>query len=819
MTGVVIKARSIADGPVDTSFVRWISDVGESASSGCGRKGAQLAKLAEHGFDIPEGFCVTSEAYELHADPLFPQSDELIKNERSLAVDYWDMLNAELEPQFVDKVLHEYRNLKKTCPGPVAVRSSSSLEDLDRQSFAGQYETNLNVSEETELLNAIRRCWASYWSQEAARYREEAGIDHGRYSMAVIVQTMVRSKFAGVLFTQSTTYQHLDAAVIEFVSGTGEDLVGGDARARRCVVDRGSRRLLSCNYRNSELDSDLLDRLLSLSFEIEKHMGGPQDIEWSIDEADRIWFLQTRPITRTLHTQTSAPQAWERIYGEPFSPLGCDLAIRRHSVWVEAINRFHSTGFESEAEVVDGFLFHNPSWRSPGWLLRLRMLFWKISRWLGAARNIRNYLDSALPKHLQLITKIEQADLTRLDLEALMRNLDVSIQAYLNLQRTSYPAIALATTSVSILDRLCRLFFRKGVKFRAPDFLAGLDNLTVDRDLRLYELGQSLIKLHPADEISILDHAAPAAPKLEDSAANKMQLRLQRFVNLYGYIWADRYPRDPAWELKLDALTASLEQVKKSAHNGSGLPAHHKGQKQKRVQAVTTAREQLSVVWLLFRPVLRRAEKLFPHKEDRNHYVYHAVAVIRKCALEIGRRLEARDVLESERDIFFLTWSEIREIILRNVDSTIFRHAIASRKLTYHQSRQASRVQSAARQLAANDRPGTIDVSDCVFEGDPCSSGIATGRARLVRGFGELDEVKPGDIMVCSNMRPAWSTVLGRAGGIVVETGSLLSHGATLAREYGVPAVMNVPGITQIVHDGDRITVDGYNGTLSIERV
>lgn len=804
--------------PVDASFVKWISEVDESASTSCGQKVIQLAKLAARGFAVPEGFCVTSGAYKLHAQPLFPQSRELSEDGRSFTVDYRDMLQVELEPLFVDRVVHNYRLLKEICPGPVAVRSSSTAEDLDSQSFAGLYETTLNVREESELLDAIRRCWASYWSQEAVRYREEAGIDHSQHAMAVLVQTMVRSKFSGVLFTQSTTYQHTDAAVIEYVPGIGETLVSGDARARRCVVERGSRRLLSRASWGSELDPALLDRLLSLSFEIEEYLGDPQDIEWCIDDADRIWFLQTRPITRSVDAQASAPAEWTRLYGEPFSPLGCDLAIRRHRLWVEAINDYHKTGFVPQAEVVDGFLYHSASWRSPGPLLHIWMRAWKIFRWLTADRIIRDYSDSILPTHLQRLNRIEQLSIARLDSAALMRNFDAAILAYLDLQRTSYPILSLAMASVAILDRLCRLFFRKGVRYRAPDFLDGLDNLTVDRDLSLYRLGRAMVELQGADEISNLDYAFLVAPEWEGSAGKMFQRELERFIDMYGYIWADRYPRDPAWELNRDALAAALAHAAKSALNGSGLPEHHSRQKQNRAQTVKTASRQLSVFWPLFRRILRQAEGLFPHKENRNHYVYHAVAVIRKYALEIGRRLEARNVLESERDIFFLTWSEIRETLRSDVKDSVYKRAVVNRKHTYQRSSQKRYVPNAGLRLSGIHRSEASDDGATVFAGDPCSSGLVTGRARLVRGFGELDQVKSGDIVVCSQMRPAWSTVLGRAGGIVVETGSLLSHGATLAREYGVPAVMNIPGITRIVHDGETITVDGHNGTVSIER-
>jgi pyruvate,water dikinase len=225
------------------------------------------------------------------------------------------------------------------------------------------------------------------------------------------------------------------------------------------------------------------------------------------------------------------------------------------------------------------------------------------------------------------------------------------------------------------------------------------------------------------------------------------------------------------------------------------------------------------VRWYLFRSALQRAEQLFPHKENRNHDVYDIVMIIRKYSLEIGQRLRAEQILQSEADIFFLKWDEIQAAVMHREISPELRLQIGRRKQIYQSSRALTLERSAPPLPYPARLMGGENAESLLLTGEPCSPGVAAGPACVVRTFDGLKRVHPGDIVVCSHMRPAWSPVLAKARGLVVETGGLLSHGATLAREYGVPTVMNVPGLTSHVSQGDHLIVDGHLGTVLIEKM
>jgi pyruvate,water dikinase len=471
-------------------------------------------------------------------------------------------------------------------------------------------------------------------------------------------------------------------------------------------------------------------------------------------------------------------------------------------------------------QVVGGVLYYDiPGWRSPGRLMRVWMVTWKLVRWLGAGRIYRDYVDRTLPEHLAALKDIEERDISGVRSKELSRGFVAAIDAYLGFQETSYPMIAVAMTSVGILDRLCRLLFGKGARLRAHDFLAGLENATVKRDLALYSLGGLLAEVLSRDEISNLDCGAVLGVQANAGGGKRFSRELERFLASYGYIWADRYPRDPAWELNEESMVASLKRAAERSVTGGGLPEQHSGQRRHRAHVLQKATDQVRWSGPLFRWFLNRAEQFFPHKENRNHYVYHAVMVIKEYALEIGRRLEEQRLLESRREVFFLKSNEILDALSGSMNAATIRRCVRERSQAFERGRQEQHRLNSGFEAEEVWRSNGQGQYLAELAGEPCSSGWVAGPARLVLGFGDLGQVRPGDIVVCGHMRPAWSTVLARAGGVVVETGNLLSHGATLAREYGVPAVMNVPGITRVVREGDRLTVDGNAGRVAIERL
>lgn len=803
----------------DPAGMIWLHQTGMADRGVTGGKAARLGELERAGFRVPRGFCIPASAYRQHvleADP--SRFKELVEKGEFAQLRAW-ILEQEIEGKVKQAILNEYQALISEARLGLAVRSSATAEDLAQHSFAGLYASFLEIQTEAQLLTAIRRCWASFWSDEAVAYRERAGIDHAAHSMAVLVQAMAPAVVAGVMFTQISR-QNPEIGLIEFTREGGESLVGGETQANRLYVDRRTGQPIRYDRPEGELD---VSRLLLLGFQIEELMGTPQDIEWVMDAAGELWILQTRPVTSQLYAQLGMREVhsdeWLLTYDEPFSPLGCQIAIERYRYWVKGINASLKTRFQPEIQDRDGLLYYRPAWRRAKLPLKLWMNFWRLVTVLNSERTYRAYVNEILPAYRERLQAIEATNHAEQSAPALLRQLRETIQLYLDFQYTSYAIGAAATLSAGLLDLACRFLFGKRTRWNALEFLTGLEDVSIRRELDVYRLGQMLKPYLPPAGGAQPGYAELEALQQKGEPGGQFWQAVEAFLEEYGYLWADRYPRDPAWEFNQEAFAASLWIAARGSPEES-LEIRHRKQQQRREEAIHQAmialeREgSLPGGRLIFSRLLRRAEKLFPFKEDRNHYTYLGAMVIRQLLRETGRRLQVRQLLPAAEDIFFLMVDEIETLWHNPRVASWLLNKVAQRKEIYQRSRRSVQQHST---LA--DRSGRREQKDTlVIQGDPCSPGLAKGPARVISGPGELQRVRPGEIIVCTQLRPAWSAVFSVAGGVVIEMGSLLSHGSTLAREYGIPAVINVGGITGLVGEDDWLVVDGNLGKVTIER-
>lgn len=800
-----------------------LSEIDRQHRSGVGNKTGRLSELIRAGFAVPAGFCIPQEVYIRHMQGIQDPDLRALIHARAFAGIRSQIQQLKLDPAMQAQIIERYRRLLAAGNAGgavhVAVRSSSTAEDMQSHSFAGVYESVLHVGDEAALLQAVLACWASYWSDEAINYRERAGLDHLAYGMAVLVQVMIPPVLSGVFFTRASS-QDEHTALIEYVPGVGAGLMNGETRAERLLVERRSGRLLAPSPLEAEMD---VSRLVSLGLSVERNQGAPQDIEWLVDRSGKIWILQTRPITiypeGIVTPVDGSADDWRITYDEPFSTLGCEIALHRYEQWIRAINASFRTHFKPEMRNLDGLLYYKPYWRRTGPSLRMWMRLWQIVLWLRANRIHRQYTHQILPAHRQRLFALEQVDITSAKWTELVEGFTQAVDAYLQFQYTSYAVGAAATLSAGFFNRICQLFFRGENRWNALDFLAGLNDISVRREMAVDSLGQKLRRFFTRAELAELDYTRLLTVQKKGEPGQRYWGELQAFLDEYGYVWADRYPRDPAWELNQDALAASLQHAALAGSDATLFLRHQRQQKRRR-EAIRRATMRLSnrslFPWrvFIFRLFFRRAEKIFPYKEDRNHHTYRSVLVIRRYALEIGRRLAERQILSDARDVFFLTMEEIQQMWTVTRPLVAQLRAVEARKQRYLRSRQ--RVQHPAQVRDWDHRPEAAQGTQVEVKGEACSPGLAQGPARLVSGLGELQRIRPGDIVICTQLRPAWSSVFARAGGVVIEMGSLLSHGSTLAREYGIPVVINVAGIMQTIQENDWVVVDGNLGKVRI---
>src|SRR6266540_5422058 len=315
-----------------------------------GGKAAQLGELIRAGFTVPDGFCVTTTAYANVSTSA--ELDALLSRLRAVpptdtarqaalaAAARMAILHAPVPSDITAAIADAYQELVQNQPIPVAVRSSATAEDLPDASFAGQQETFLNIIGVAALLDAVRRCWASLWTDRAVSYRANHGIDPAAVRLAVVVQRMVDAQVAGVLFTANPLSGKRRQAVIDANPGLGEAVVSGATTPDHFVVNTqtgeiierqvgdkrlviwaaaggGTERVEQAAQANTACLSDAQIRTLAaLGVRVEAHFGTPQDIEWAFDATGQLWLLQTRPITTLFPLPLDAPtsDAVLRVY-------------------------------------------------------------------------------------------------------------------------------------------------------------------------------------------------------------------------------------------------------------------------------------------------------------------------------------------------------------------------------------------------------------------------------------------------------------------------------------------------------------------------
>jgi pyruvate,water dikinase len=324
--------------------VAWFSDVGIADRPTVGGKGGSLGELTQAGIPVPPGFVVTTSAFETFLDAL--EKHEPVRSKVE-ALDSNDMgaatkLSEELRRRVVDEkmpaeVEHAILDAHEKLSGghgPVAVRSSATTEDAEDASFAGLQDTFLWVLSGPDMVQKVRECWGSLYSVESMTYRRKQHFPESNVAMAVVVQTMVDARCAGVMFTRSPTTGDKSVITIEGAPGLGSAVVSGEVTPDKWVIGKitgeiSSREISDKHVKQVpaehggiievELDGaersdpclsdDELMMLREAGRRIEKHYGKPQDIEWAFDKNGELFMLQSRPETVWAMKDVSKPVA------------------------------------------------------------------------------------------------------------------------------------------------------------------------------------------------------------------------------------------------------------------------------------------------------------------------------------------------------------------------------------------------------------------------------------------------------------------------------------------------------------------------------
>jgi pyruvate,water dikinase len=851
-----------------------------------GGKGASLARMAAAGLPVPPGFHITTQAYRRFVDEngldhaiLSAAAQAVADHPATLeraSAQIQSRLDKSTIPQDLAALIERsYHELGAGDP-PVAVRSSATAEDLPEMSFAGQMETYLNVCGASNVLAAVKRCWASLWTARALSYRAQHGIRPQDVSIAVIVQELIPADVAGILFTANPLTGARDQMMLNAAWGLGEAIVGGQVTPDTIIISKQTGAIASQDIARKEVmtvrvpggtreESVPADKrlraavqpaqaveLARLGAKIEQLYGQPMDIEWAIC-AQRVFILQARPITALPAPRATLEWKLPRAGGQyarnsviellpnPLSPLFATLAL---PLWNETLvallksmgldrrlaGNFHLLTINEYAYIEFGL----NAWQKLRLLSTLpRLLPWFV-RMLRSAR--ARWADDALPYYTSVVAGWAGRDLAATSATELLTGARQIVKAaarhYVTIQSGILPSAFLSEPAfTSVYNRL----IKRPADPPALTFLLGFDSAPIQAEKSLYDLA-SWSRIQPelagylarASSRDIAQaYTFQLTPVLDMESWREFSRRFAQHLERFGHTiydldFASSVPADDPAPL-VGTLKYFLSEQARSPYE--------------RQEAAALAREQASESVLvrlkglrlrIFRPLIRTAQRYAPLREDALADVGLGWPTLRRMLREVGRRMVASGSIPQPGEVFFLTWEEIQaaaHALGAGQPPKDHARAVAERHATQDLERKvtppvALPIKDRTRFLGIDVSrwmPARTGQSDGhVIKGIGASPGRVTSVARVIRGPEEFNQMQPGDILVAKITTPAWTALFALASGVVTDVGGPLSHSSIVAREYHIPAVLGTGVATERIRGGQRISVDGDAGEVTM---
>ncbi|MFI5490093.1 rifamycin-inactivating phosphotransferase [Micromonospora echinaurantiaca] len=859
-------------------YVLGLHEVDETQLAVVGGKGAHLGALSRiDGVRVPAGFCVTTDAFRrtmAAAPSIDDRLDQLSRVNpddreaiRTLSAEIRRTIEGITVPDDLAAAI-----TRALAPlgeqAAYAVRSSATAEDLPTASFAGQQDTYLNVVGPAAVLEHVSRCWASLFTERAVTYRRRNGIDHRAVQMAVVVQQMVFPQAAGILFTADPVTGNRTVASVEASFGLGEALVSGlvnpdvyqvrdgavvakaiaaKQRAVHAVPAGGTREQAIDPERQEQpaLTDAQVVRLAQLGRRIEAQFGRPQDIEWCLVD-DGFQIVQSRPITtlfpipesddRENHVYLSVGH--QQMMTDAMKPLGLSfwqmttpapMAEAGGRLFVDVTQRLAApTSRANLLQVVrrsdpltadalqtildrDGFVRPVADEGSPGPLFG------------GAPAPIE--ADPAIVTELIGRSEASVAALGR-DIrtksgEALLDFIQADLQELRRIlfDPRSHQVFMSAMEATAWLNEQLEAWL--GEKNAADTLTQSVPhNVTSEMGLALLDVAD-VIRPYP-DVVAFLqqvedDGFLDELPRL--AGGREARDAIEGWLDRYGMRCVGEIDiTRPRWSERPATLVPLILGNVRNAEPGAGERRFEQGRQEAR------KKEQELLTRLRALPdgerkaeetkrMIDRVRTFIGYREYPKYGMVSRYFVYKQALLEEAERLVRAHVLREPEDVFYLTFSELHDVVRtgRVDDQLIRRRKEAFRS---YQALTPPRVlTSEGEGITGAYRRDDLPAGALV--GLAVSAGTVEGRARVILDMAEAD-LEPGDILVTAHTDPSWTPLFVAIAGLVTEVGGLMTHGAVIAREYGLPAVVGVVDATRLIADGQRIRVHGTDGYVEI---
>ncbi|MFD7773412.1 rifamycin-inactivating phosphotransferase [Streptomyces sp. NPDC059753] len=859
-------------------YVLDLEDVDGTQVSVVGGKGAHLGGLSRiEGVRVPGGFCVTTDAFRrimAEAPSIDDQLDQLSRlhpDDREAIRRLSAQIRRTIEGIAVpgDLAAAITRALAQLGEqAPYAVRSSATAEDLPTASFAGQQDTYLNVVGPTAILQHISRCWASLFTERAVTYRQRNGIDHRTVHMAVVVQRMVFPHASGILFTADPVTGNRKVATVDAGFGLGEALVSGlvnpdvfkvrdgevvdkaIAAKRRAVhaLPAGGTQEVTIDSQQQEQPA-LTDaqsvRLAQLGRRIEAHFGRPQDIEWCLVD-DGFQIVQSRPITTLFPIPESGDQdnhvyvsvGHGQMMTDPMKPLGFSMwqltaMVPMHEaggrLFVDVTRRLASPA--SRAGLLEAMGKGDPLIRHALETVLDRDGFVPTLPDAGPGGPPAGGPPAPIDTDPAVVTELIER--SRASIAALERDIrtktgpalfDFLLEAFEEHKRVLSDPLSIQAIMAGmeatwwLNDKLQEWLGEKNVADTLT--LSAPDNITSEMGLALLDVAdvirpqpEVVAFLQGVDGDDFLDDLAKLAGGTE--ARDAIEAYLDRYgMRCVGEIDITR----PRWRERPSTLVPVILDNVRNFEPGAAERRFEQGRQKaqkkeqdvlSRLRALPDGDRKADEV----KGMIGRVRTFIGYREYPKYGIISRYFVYKQALLAEAERLVQADVLPEKEDVFYLTFQELHDVVRSHqVDEELIQQRKEAFR-SFHALTPPRVLTSDGEALTGAYRRDDAPAGALI--GVPVSAGTIEGRARVILDMADAD-LEAGDILVTAFTDPSWSPLFVGIAGLVTEVGGLMTHGAVIAREYGLPAVVGVEQATRLIRDGQRIRVHGTDGYVEI---
>ncbi|MBY8912058.1 phosphoenolpyruvate synthase [Bacillus sp. YC2] len=862
-------------------YVLEFREIDKTRQMAVGGKGMNLGECSRiEGILVPEGFCVTTDAYkrvigkneEFHQ--LLDQLAVQKVDEREKISEISRQIRELIEGIGIDKGIEEEIDRCLLAFGfehSYAVRSSATAEDLPFASFAGQQDTYLNIKGKDAILQHISKCWASLFTDRAVIYRMKNGFDHRKVYLSVVIQRMIFPQASGILFTADPVTSNRKVLSIDASFGLGEALVSGlvsadnyQVREGRIVEKKISSKKLAVYARKeggteekqiepdqqnlSTLSDEQVLELEGIGRKLEAYFGCPQDIEWCLAD-DTFYIVQSRPIT-TLYPIPEANDQENHVYisvghqqmmTDPMKPLGLSLFLLTTNapmckaggrLFVDVTHQLASP--VSRNSLLNAMGQHDPLMKGALMNIIERGDFIKslpIDNKAPSPARGNTDIPAQIENNPSIVSDLIKRSQTSIEelkqniqtksgadvIDFILEDIQELKKILFNPQSSGVIRVAM-NASLWINEKMNKWLGEKNAADTLS--LSVPNNITSEMGLALLDVAD-VIRPYP-EVIEYLQHVKDDTfldELVTFEGGQKTQDAIYAYLNKYGMRCAGEIDiTRTRWSEKPITLVPMI------LGNIKNFPPNASQRKFEQGRRVALKKEQEILDQLKQLPdgeqkaketkrMIDLVRNFIGYREYPKYGMINRYFVYKQALLKEAEQLVQAGVIHDKEDIFYLTFEELHEALRTNkLDDQI----ISKRKDEYklYEKLTPPRVITSDGEIIAGEYKRENLPAEAIA-GLPVSSGVIEGRARVILNM-EDAVLEDGDILVTSFTDPSWTPLFVSIKGLITEVGGLMTHGAVIAREYGLPAVVGVENATKLIKDGQRIRVNGAEGYIEI---